>query len=246
MNRKIDILAIIPARSGSKGIPNKNIKILGDKPLIQYSIDTALKCSLINKTIVSTDSQEIARIAISLGAEAPFIRPQHLAADNSPTIDTVIHTIEYLKEINIEIDTICLLQPTSPFRSMYDLEAAINHFKATKAESLISVTEVPHSYNPHWVFEKVSDNSQFLKLSSGDKEIIHRRQELPKCFIRNGSIYLTKTKTIMENKSLYGDNITWYEMEQQKSVNIDTLSDWVKAEKYLIANNLTTHLHHKS
>ena len=222
------ILGLIPARGGSKGIPGKNIKLLGGKPLIQYAIQEALKCKLIDKVVVSTDSKKIADISLSLGAEVPFIRPAHLADDCSPTIDTVVHCLQFYQELGEGFDAVCLLQTTHPFRTSKDIESSIVKFKKDSADSLISVISVPHEFNPHWVY--VKDSIGNLRIATGEKKIISRRQDLPDAFVRNGAIYITKSSVLLEENSLYGDRISAYKMSSTDHVNLDTLDDWRKAK----------------
>ena len=226
------ILGLIPARGGSKGIKKKNIKLLGGKPLIQFAIESVINSKSIDEVVVSTDDIEIAEISASLGATIPFIRPAHLAADNSPTIDTMVHLMEYYQNNDVFYDAICLLQPTSPFRTSEDIDKAVQSFKEHDYDSLISVVPVPHHFNPHWTF-KVNEDSNTLFLSTGEETIIPRRQELPKAYVRNGAIYLTKADVILKQKSIYGSKIGYYEMDEDRSVNIDSMVDWEMAEEYL-------------
>lgn len=226
------ILGLIPARGGSKGVPGKNQKILGGKPLIVYTIDAALESAIIDTLIVSTDDKAIATISKDAGAEVPFLRPDELATDKSPSIDTVMHALYFYEEQNIYFDAVCLLQPTNPLRRSKDIIEAITKFKISGADSLISVREVPHTYNPHWVFE-LDEESTYLKIATGEKNIIPRRQELPKAYHRDGSIYITKTEVLKQTNSLYGEKIAWHISTNQHHVNIDNLDDWNTAEKLL-------------
>ena len=225
------ILGLIPARGGSKGIPGKNIKLLDGKPLIQYAIQRALECPLITKVAVSTDSQKIADISMNLGADVPFIRPTHLAHDSSPTIDTVIHCLEFYQNQGEYFDAVCLLQTTYPFRTSQDIESSIKKFKKDSTDSLISVIKIPHEFNPHWVY--IKDEVGNLKIVTGDKKIISRRQELPDAFIRNGAIYITKTSIILKEKSLFGNKVSAYIMMSENHVNLDTMKDWDRAVRLL-------------
>lgn len=226
------ILGLIPARGGSKGVPNKNIKPLAGKPLIHYTIEAALPCPDISQLVVSTDSTAIAEVSRAAGAAVPFMRPDELATDSSPSIDTVIHAVEWFQEKGEHFDAVCLLQPTSPFRTAEDIQKAVTAFKQQTADSLISVREVPHQYNPHWIFEpKESDG--FLKIATGEQQIIPRRQELPKAYYRDGSIYMVKTKVLLEQRSLYGEQIAFCVSENPVYVNIDTLADWAEAERQI-------------
>ncbi len=228
------ILGIIPARGGSKGVKRKNIKLLRGKPLIEYTINTVKKSTLLNHSIVSSDDDEIIAIANSLGIDTPFKRPDYLATDESPTIATVIHTLEYFQSQGIEYDAVCLLQVTNPFRTGEFIDEAIMKFKKSNTDSLISVLEVPHEYNPHWIFEKNNDGN--LKISTGESEIISRRQDLPKSYFRDGAIYITKSEVILNLKSLYGNSISYIESLKETYVNIDMPEDWVLADE--IANKL--------
>lgn len=224
------ILAVIPARRASKGVPGKNIKLLGEKPLLSYSIEQAIASNSFEKIIVSTDDEAIAQIAIDYGAEVPFIRPSDLANDTASSILVVQHAVDFLASKNEFFDAICLLQPTSPFREKGFINKAIEQFLSTNADALVSVLPVPHEFNPHWVFE--SNNEGMLKIATGEKEIIKRRQELPKAFFRDGAIYLTKTELIKKG-SFYGDKLSYLESNPNLYVNIDTMEDWEKAEKIL-------------
>lgn len=200
--------------------------------MIHYSIEAGKACADISELVVSTDSQEIAKISRAAGANVPFLRPDALATDASPTIDTVIHAVEFFTEKGTDFDAVCLLQPTSPFRTAADIRAAISTFIKKKADSLVSVREVPHQYNPHWVFEPTGDDD-FLKIATGESEIIPRRQALPKAYHRDGSIYLVKTSILLEKRSLYGKKIAFHVSENPIYVNIDTPEDWAEAEQNL-------------
>ncbi len=226
------ILGLIPARGGSKGVPNKNIKLLGGKPLINYTIEVGLACAEITKLVVSTDSPEIAKISKAAGAEVPFFRPAELATDTSPSIDTVIHAVEFFEKEGNQFDAVCLLQPTSPFRTAEEVQKAISTFIEKEADSLISVRKVPHQFNPHWIFEPNADDD-FLEIATGESEIITRRQELPPAYYRDGSIYLVKTQVLLKKRSLYGEWIAFSLSENDVFVNIDTMEDWERAEKLI-------------
>ena len=224
------ILAIIPARSGSKGVPGKNSKLLGNKPLIAYSIEQALATNSFAKIIVSTDDEIIAKIALDFGAEVPFIRPSALANDTATSIAVVQHAIEFLESKNEFFDAVCLLQPTSPFREKGFIDKAVLKFITTDLDALVSVLPVPHEYNPHWVFEL--DGNGNLQIATGEKEIITRRQELPQAFFRDGVVYLTKIDSIKKG-TFYGEKLGYIESNPDLYVNIDTMEDWKKAEEKL-------------
>ncbi|MEM0518355.1 acylneuraminate cytidylyltransferase family protein [Aequorivita flava] len=227
-------LGIIPARGGSKGIPNKNRKMLLEKPLMQYTIESALASKLLSRVIFSSEDEQLIALAQKLGVEVPFKRPEKYSRDNSPSIDFVKHALKTLSLDNEYYDAVCLLQVTSPFRGEQFIDQAISKFVKSETDSLISVIEVPHEYNPHWVF-KTNDNGHLVS-AVGDREIIKRRQDLPPAFIRDGAIYITKTEVVLKHNSLFGDSISYIQSNQETYVNIDTTEDWENAEK--IAKNL--------
>ena len=224
------LLGIIPARAGSKGVPGKNTKSLGGKPLIAYTIESAKQSSLID-IIVSTDSEEIAAIALERGAAIPFMRPAELATDSAKSIDVVIHAVQEMQKQGKQYDAVVLLQPTNPFRPSGFIDKAINLFRENNCDALVSVLPVPHEYNPHWVFEP--DANGYLHIATGDATIIPRRQELPKAFYRDGCIYITRTDVLLSQQSFFGKTLSYIEANPDLHVNIDTLEDWERAEQLI-------------
>jgi CMP-N-acetylneuraminic acid synthetase len=225
------ILAIIPARGGSKGIPGKNTKLLNGKPLMSYTSEIALQSHYLTEVIVSTEDKQIVEVAERLGIKVPFVRPMALAEDHTPTLDVIIHALQWFKKQTIFFDAVCLLQVTSPFRTVDFLDKAIVKFIESGCDSLVSVQKVPHEYNPHWTFEANAEGS--LKIATGEAEIISRRQDLPPAYHRDGSIYITKTEVLLNGHSLYGKSTTFIESEPDFYVNIDTMKDWEKAEEMI-------------
>ncbi len=225
------ILAIIPARGGSKGVPRKNIKVLGNQPLIAYTIERAVQSKLLTEFVVSTEDAEIAEITKLCGAKVPFMRPLELAQDATPTIDVVKHVISEYEKKNIFFDAVLILQATCPFRTENEIDECIEIFMKQNTDSFISVKEVPDHFNPHWVFE--TNEKGTLKIATGEEKIIPRRQELPKGYLRDGSIYITKTSVIKEQNSLFGDSIAYRLNTNLKHINIDTMSDWEEAENLI-------------
>lgn len=221
------ILGLIPARGGSKGVPRKNIKSLNNKPLLEYTTSVALASDLLTTVVVSTDDDEIMSVAKTLGAQVPFQRPKELSNDTATSLSVVLHALEFYEKQGIFFDAVCLLQVTSPFRTVDFLNEAIVKFIKQDADSLVSVLEVPHEYNPHWTFEV--DASGTLQIATGEQQIISRRQELPKAYHRDGSIYLTKVSVLKNQQSLYGEKISYIESPKEWYVNIDTMEDWNKA-----------------
>lgn len=229
------ILGIIPARSGSKGVPGKNTRLLGDKPLIAYTIESALLANGLSDVIVSTDCENIAEIAKEFGASVPFIRPAEFARDTSKSIDVVLHALDKMNEMGKLYDAVLLLQPTNPFRPVGFIDKCINKFNESEFDSLISVLPVPHEYNPHWVFK--SDIKECLKIATGESDIIPRRQDLPSAYYRDGSVYITKSSVLQNKNSFFGDKLGFVEANIQTHVNIDTLKDWELAE-YKLKNHV--------
>ncbi len=222
------VLGLIPARGGSKGVPRKNVRPLGGKPLIGYSIDAALEAKRVDRVLVSTEDEEIASISKSLGAEVPFLRPALLAQDEIPMLPVIVHAIEAVIAEGWVPDALCLLQPTFPFRRPEDIDACIEALEAQAADCVISVHRVPAHFNPHWVYFERPDGS--LQLSTGESQPIPRRQELPAAFHRSGAVYVSRVETITEQGSLYGDRLFGYETGSESSCNIDTMDDWARAE----------------
>ena len=223
------ILALIPARGGSKGVPRKNIRDLAGKPLLAYTADVALASTKITRVVLSTDDEEIAQVGRDCGLEVPFMRPDDLAADSSPTLPVIQHALEFYAERGEFFDALLLLQPTNPFRKLSYIDDAIDLFEKENADCVFSALLVPDHYNPHWVYLNNEDGS--VALSTGEDSPIPRRQSLPQAWHREGSIYLTKTDVILKKNSLYGEKVFSLEIDPQDSVNIDTMEDWHKAEK---------------
>lgn len=231
------VLGIIPARGGSKGVPRKNIKLLGGKPLLAYAVESALASSRLSRVILSTEDDEIAQIGNDLGVEVPFLRPAELAEDTTPTMPVVLHAVRSLEESGESYDAVCLLQPTNPFRRPEDIDACIDILAKSGSDSVVSVLRVPDPYNPMWTFWKNDDGT--LALTSGEAEPIVRRQELPSAFYRDGSVYVTRTQALFKYGNLYGRSVQSYEIDPAFAVNIDTLSDWNSAEVMISKRHAT-------
>ena len=231
-----NILGIIPARGGSKGIYKKNIKLLNGKPLIWYTFSAALSSRLLTRTIVSSDDDDILRVCKELGMDIPFKRPADLGRDDTPTLPVILHAIESLEKIGEHYDAVCLLQPTTPLRSPNLIDNAIKLFLEKKADSLITVRMVPPEYNPHWAFEL--DKDHFLHISTGEETIIPRRQELPNAYIRDGALYITKVEIIKHRNSVYGRSIAYIEHNHKHHVNLDNIADWEKAKKIFMSKDI--------
>lgn len=224
-NRKI--LALIPARGGSKGIKNKNIIDLCGKPLIAYSIEAARGSNYIDDVIVTTDSSTIAEISVEYGAEVPFLRPKELASDKSKTVDAVVHAINELKKEGREYDCLVLLQATQPLRTCFDIDSAIEEYYERGENALVSVSAVDD--NPILI-RTISDKDMLVPLLSLSSTC--RRQDMPQYYKVNGCIYINKVSEIDYNTS-FNDNKIPYVMPVERSVDIDELKDLEVAKYYL-------------
>ena len=196
-----------------------------------HSILAAQKANLEGYILVDTDSEEIATIAKQNGANTPYLRPKELAQDQTPTLDVVLHALAYFEDKGVFFDAILLLQATSPFRPHTLINQCVEQFEKNDFDTLISVLPVPHEYNPHWVFE-VGENQE-LKIATGEKNLIPRRQELPVAYHRDGSIYLVKTQFLKENRQLIGGKIGYFVTDKSYYCNLDTPDDWNQAEQML-------------
>ena len=220
----MNIISIIPARGGSKGIPRKNIKLLNGKPLISYSIDASNSCSLIDDTYVSTEDAEISEISKGNNAEV-IERPDELAGDDSSSIDVILHVLDYLENRGELPDLFVLLQPTSPLRTSEDIEASINSFLESDCDSLVSVCELDHRSLLNFSLE-----DGFLVQNNNEALFNSRRQDIPTYYSLNGAIYITTPEFIRKNKSFYSDKTIPHVMSKEKSIDIDTSFDFKLAE----------------
>ena len=225
----LNILAIICARGGSKGVKNKNIKFFCGKPLIAYSIEIASAIKKINKVIVSTDSKKIASISKKYKAEVPFIRPKRLATDNSPIWKTWQHLVKFLKKSKERMpDIIIDIPATSPLRSELDLKNIIKKFiENKKSDVLITVTEAHR--NPYFNMVEVN-KSGFLDIVISKKNVVSNRQEAPKVFDVCTLAYVTTPEYILKSSHMFKGNIDYYEVDKSRSIDIDDEYDFNLAE----------------
>jgi len=228
----MNVLGLIPARSGSKGVTRKNIRPLCGKPMLAYTAEAALWSRRLSRVILSTDDEEIARVGRECGLETPFLRPAELARDETPMLPVVQHAVRFLEETGERFDAVCLLQPTNPLRGADEIDACINLLESSGADAVVTTLPVPVEYNPHWVY--FLDGAGWLRLSDGRDAPIPRRQDLPQAFHREGSVYVTRRDVVMRENSLYGARLLGYEMNADRSVNIDSIEDWERAERLLI------------
>jgi CMP-N-acetylneuraminic acid synthetase len=226
------ILAVIPARGGSKDVPRKNIRLVAGKPLIAYTIEAALAVRhRLHRLIVSTDDAEITEVARRYGADVPFMRPAELAGDKAPMIPVLQHAVHAVEAAdNLRIDWVLLLQPTAPFRTPEDIEAALDLAARGGCDSVISVVQV---FAVHPILMKRIENYRLVPFCTEEKEGTRRQDYQPPAYMRNGAIYLTRRDVLMEQNSIWGQVIRPYIMPEERSVSIDSELDLKLAELML-------------
>jgi len=222
-------IALIPARGGSQGLPGKNIKLLKGKPLIVHTIEAALQSNVFDEVIVSTDVEEIADIAKSEGASVPFLRPAHLASSESNASDTYLFTLEKLESNGDEVESIAILQPTSPLRNSTDIKMAYNLFQEKEADSVVSYTIESH---PIFWHKFILENATFEEVFPNYP--IQNRQKSRPTYYPNGAIFIFRREMILA-KNYYSSKSFAYIMPKSRSIDIDDLDDFKYAE-FLISN----------
>lgn len=224
------MIAIVPARGGSKGLPGKNIKDLLGKPMIAYTIEEALKSKYITEVIISTDCTEIEKVALEYGAKSYFLRPEELASDTAKAIDNYIFTIDRLNnEFGYEIENFVVLQPTSPLRTVEDIDGAIELFNNKNADSVVSYTEEHHPIEWH---KYITEDGKFENIF---EEKLLNRQEIKKSYFPNGAVFVFDYELIKQGK-YYSDNSYAYIMPRFRSVDVDTIEDF-KYIEFLMRGN---------
>jgi CMP-N-acetylneuraminic acid synthetase len=228
------VLGIIPARGGSKGVPRKNIALLGGRPLLAYTASSALAAKGLDRVVLSTDNEEIAEIGRNLGLETPFIRPAELARDDTPTLQVLQHVVQELDNNGNEYDVIVTLQPTAPFRQASDIDGALDLLNETGADSVVSLVDMG-GVHPFKV--KNIDGDGWVTEPSFARGMGHRaRQTLPRFWLLEGSIYVTRRDVLMEENRILGEKTQAWLVPRERSVNIDTPFDLWLAERMLEDN----------
>jgi CMP-N,N'-diacetyllegionaminic acid synthase len=228
---KKKVLCVIPARKGSKGLRNKNIKKLNKIPLIAWSILTAKKCKLIDEIIVSTDCPKISKIAMKYGANVPFIRPKKFATDKASSFSVLKHAIDFLKKKKNYFDYIIMLEPTSPLRNSKDVDFCINKIKKDNIESLVSVTRVVDEH-PYFLYS-INKKNILRPYLKKQKKLYIRRQDVSPLYYLEGSVYISKITTLLNEKTWYHKKTQAFEVEKWKSLEIDDIDDFKLAQFYL-------------
>jgi CMP-N,N'-diacetyllegionaminic acid synthase len=222
------MLVIIPARGGSKGVYRKNIRMLGGKPLIQWTIESALKAKSIDKIIISTDDDEIADVCRSIGIEILFMRPKALAQDDSLAIDNYLYTMgRMINEFGYARDEFVVLLPTVPFRTSADIDGAVEVFYKNNADSVISCNQLSHPLD--WIFS-IDQHGIIERKNNKATDKLMNRQDSEPVYIPNGGVYIFKYTLLKENYNYYSDKSFAYVMPEERSIDIDTEIDFGFAE----------------
>ncbi len=220
------VLAVVPARGGSKGVPRKNMRMVAGKPLIAYTIEVARTSQYIDRVVVSSEDEEILSTAVRFGAE-PLRRPTHLAADDTPGTAPALHAVETLPGY----DVVVLLQPTSPLRIKDDIDACIDRCVKHGMTACVSVVEAEQS--PYWMFSLTAGHA--LKPIVSVSEVVERRQDLPRAYLLNGAVYAAGTAWLAREKTFVRPDIAGWVMPPERSLDIDTESDFLVFTKAVAA-----------
>lgn len=227
------VLAVIPARSGSKGLLGKNIRPIAGKPLLAWSIESAKKSSLIDQIIVSTDSHEYKDIAESYGAKVPFIRPQSLSTDIASSVDVILHALDYANAHENQFSIVVMLEPTSPLRLVDDIDRAISIVASNKAKSAVGICHA-ESCHPSFLFKSLSNG--LITPYTGLQPNNLRRQDISPVYFLEGSVYASDVPTLYKHRAFYHDETAGVEIPYERSFEIDTETDFKIVELFLSAS----------
>jgi N-acylneuraminate cytidylyltransferase/CMP-N,N'-diacetyllegionaminic acid synthase len=230
------VLAIVPARGGSKGLPGKNKRALNGKPLVAWPITAALGAASVDKVLCTTDDAEIRDIALAHGAQAPFLRPEHLASDTASSIEAILHAVDYLAVLGEHYDYLLVLEPTSPLTTSADIEAALMmlHTRRNDADSIVGISRVESTHPEYDV--RLGTDGRITPYVAVDFKSLKRRQEIEPLHFLDGSLYISATYALQTEKSFYHARTLGFEVPRWKSVEIDELVD------FLFVETLLTHL----
>jgi CMP-N-acetylneuraminic acid synthetase len=226
------VLALIPARGGSRGIPDKNIRLLAGRTLLDYAADAARSSKVVDRIVLTTDSERIAVEGRRLGIDVPFLRPSELARDDTPMLPVIEHAVDALEQQGWNPDVIVLLQPTSPFRRPGHIRAAVEQLRETNADSVVSVVELPMHMSPDYVM-RIDEGRLVPFLPAG--AAVTRRQDARRAVLRDGTVYAFWRRTLRETRTIYGRDCRPMIVSAHESITIDTPEDWIEAERRLAA-----------
>lgn len=226
------VLGLVPARGGSKGVPGKNIRPLAGHPLLAYTARAAAASGVLDRVVLSTDTDEIAACGRSLGLEVPFMRPAALAEDDTPMLPVIDHALGELRRAGWEPEIVALLQPTSPLRTREHIRAAVDLLRRSGADSVVTVVPLPQHLSPDYVM-RIEQGRLHPFLPEGAR--ISRRQDARTAYVRDGTIYAFRTETLRRFGTLYGEDCRPLVIEPGESLSIDTDADWAAAERALAA-----------
>jgi CMP-N,N'-diacetyllegionaminic acid synthase len=228
------VLALIPARSGSKGVPDKNTRLLAGRTLLEYAAAAAVASGVIDRVVLSTDSDRIAAEGRRVGVEVPFVRPADLAHDDTPMFPVIEHALDALEKDGWLADIIVLLQPTSPLRRPEHIRDAVWELRDSGADSVVTVVEVPRHFSPDYVMRVDGGRLEsFLPEGKG----VTRRQDARSAFARDGTVYAFWHRTVRERHNIYGDDCRPLVLPAEDVITIDSPSDWAEAERRLSVAN---------
>ena len=226
------VLAIVPARGGSKGVPGKNVRLLGGRTLLEYTAAAARDAAVIDRIVVSTDSEEVAAAGRAAGLEVPFLRPAALAQDDTAMLPVICHAIDEVTRAGWTPELVVLLQPTSPLRRPDHVARAVDLLRSSGADSVVTVVEVPKHLSPDYVMRI---DGGVLRPFLPEGERVTRRQDVRPAYSRDGTVYAFRRDTLDRCGSIYGDDCRPLIIDARESLSIDTPEDWAAAEKILEA-----------
>jgi CMP-N-acetylneuraminic acid synthetase len=224
------VLGLVPARGGSKGVPGKNTRLLAGRSLVDYTARAARESGVLDRVVLSTDSEEIAACGRQAGLEVPFLRPAALAQDDTPMLPVVEHALDELRRRGCDPEIVVLLQPTSPLRMPRHIRAAVEQLRQTGADSIVSVVAVPAHLSPDYVM-RLEDGRLRPFLPDGAR--IARRQDARPAYVRDGTVYAFHVAALRRCGSIYGDDCRPLVLDASESLSIDTAADWAAAERAL-------------
>lgn len=231
VSNSASIVALVPARAGSKGVPGKNIKPLCGKPLIAYTAEVIQSAGIFDYALLSTDSAEIAEVGRALGLDVPFLRPEELARDDTPMLAVIEHALDWLERNGKTAKIVVLLQPTQPLRETTDVVRAVEILRSRSCDSVVSVVVLPLHLCPDFVMRIDEGGNLVNFLPEGAK--VTRRQDVRPAYVRDGTVYAFRTETVRKHRNLYGPACLPLVIDARRSINIDNQNDWEEAERRL-------------